>query len=82
MLGRDTDVTRLRPEDFAAIRAELAVNWSLKTLSKEIGRIRAYFNYAWKAGLLDSPVKGGMAFDKPSMNSLKREIFGQTRKDT
>jgi integrase len=72
-MGRETDVSRLRPDDFAALRASLAKTRGLKTLDGEIGRIRAIFNYAFKADLLDSPVRYGMAFNKPSRKSLKKE---------
>lgn len=80
MLGRDTSVERLLPDDFAVLRTELAKNWGLRTLSNEIGRMRAYFNYGCIAGLLDAPVKFVMAFDKPSKNALKREALSKPAK--
>lgn len=72
-LGRDTDVSKLRPSDFGSLRSALAQSVGLKTLDGEIGRVRAIFNYAFKADLLESPVRFGMAFNKPTRKALKIE---------
>ncbi|GAB5407222.1 MAG: hypothetical protein Aurels2KO_54530 [Aureliella sp.] len=80
LLGRDTSVAKLRPSDFALLRAKLAKGWGLQTLSNEIARIKACFNYAWQAELIEAPVRFGMEFKKPSKKALKRESLTRAAK--
>jgi integrase len=79
-LGRHTSVECLTAADFTQLRAKMAKRMGLVTLGNEIGRIRVFFNFAFKHDLIDKPVKMGLGFDKPSKKSLKREKQSKTAK--
>lgn len=72
-LGRHTSVESLTPNDFTQLRAKLAKGKGLVALSNEICRCRVFFNFAFKHGLVESPVRMGLGFEKPNKKSLKRE---------
>lgn len=79
-LGRDACVSRLTPADFAELRASMVKKWGLKTVHGEITKIRVLFNYAIKAGLIDSPVAYGIEFNKPSQKAIKKEQMSKPAK--
>jgi integrase len=72
-LGRRTTIESLRPSDFDRLRAKLAEGKTLVTLNNEIGRCRCFFNYAYKAELIDRPVRMGVSFTKPTKKALRKE---------
>ncbi|GAB5404290.1 MAG: hypothetical protein Aurels2KO_25210 [Aureliella sp.] len=72
-LGRHTPVESLDASDFQSLRADYAKNVGLVALGNEVGRSRVIFNYAYKNDLVDSPIKMGINFDKPSKKSLRKE---------
>ncbi len=80
VFGRSRLVADLRPADFQRLRKELTKGQGKKrrgrgpiALTNEIGRARAFFNYAHKQGLIDRPVVFGDGFKKPSRAVLRRE---------
>ncbi len=72
-LGRHTSVESLRPSDFDKLRSKLAEGKTLVTLNNEIGRCRCFFNYAYKAELIEKPVRMGVSFTKPTKKALRKE---------
>jgi integrase len=78
--GRYTAVDHLTPNDFSKLRTKLAAKWSLKTLDNVIGRIKVICNYAHKSGLIEYPIRMGVAFAKPTKSSLKKEKLSKPAK--
>jgi integrase len=72
-LGRHTTIESLRPTDFDTLRTKLAAGKTLVTLNNEVGRCRCFFNYAFKAELIDRPVRMGVSFSKPTKKALRKE---------
>jgi integrase len=70
--GKERLVEDLRPEDFEALRAEMAKRWGPARLGKFVQLIRSTFIYADRNGLVERPVKFGSEFVKPSNDVLKR----------
>jgi integrase len=82
VFGRKRLVTDLRPDDFEKLRKEFTKGHGRKrrghgptTLTNDIGRARAFFNYAGPngQGLIDRPVVFGDGFKKPSQRVLRVE---------
>jgi integrase len=71
--GKYRAVEDIRPEDFAALRSKLAKAWSPVTLNNEVGRIRGVFKFAYDNHLIDSPIRYGKSFDRPSKKTLRIE---------
>lgn len=57
--------------DFAAFRASFAKRLGPVALGNEINRVRMAFNYAFKNGLIDRPVRFGSEFARPSKKVLR-----------
>jgi len=72
VFGRSRLVTDLRPADFERLRGEFAKTHGPTALSNDIGRVRVLFNFAYKEGLLEHPMRFG-SFQKPSKAVLRRE---------
>jgi len=66
----DRLVTDLRADDFATLRNSLAESRNPTTLSNEINRIRGVFKFAYDAGLIDSPIRFGPGFARPSKKTI------------
>jgi hypothetical protein len=71
--GKARLVSDLRPDDFAELRVELAKRRGPVALGIEIQHIRSVFHFAFKNGIVTSPVCFGTAFDKPSAKVLRVE---------
>ncbi len=71
-LGRDKRVDELRPEDFAALRSNLAKTWGHVRLRNEVNRARVVFKFAFDQRLIDRPVHFGQSFDRPSAKTLRK----------
>ena len=71
--GRDISVADLGPDDFAPFRPNLSKTRNVGTLSNEIGRIRAIFNWVGPKNLciVDRPVTFGPMFKKPSAKVMR-----------
>jgi integrase len=70
-LGKDKRVDDLRPEDFAALRSNLARTWGHVRLRNEINRARVVFKFASDERLIDRPVHFGQSFDRPSAKTIR-----------
>ncbi|MFV1968385.1 MAG: tyrosine-type recombinase/integrase [Pirellulaceae bacterium] len=73
VLGRDRLVDDLRPEDFDALRRDFAKTCGLVAIRNQITHARMIFNYAYKAGLIDCPIRFGANFSRPSAQSIRRQ---------
>jgi integrase len=73
VLGKPRLVEDLRGEDFDRLRADFARTNGLVGLKNQINRTRVLFGYAYKAGLIDRPVRYGANFSRPSAKSIRRQ---------
>jgi len=73
ILGRDTLVEDLRGEDFDRLRAEFAKTCGLVGLRNKITHTRMIFNYAFKADLIERPVRFGANFSRPSAKAIRKQ---------
>lgn len=69
--GRNRDVLDLRQDDFLSLRQGYTDKWGPVTLANEIQRVRTLFKFAYDAGLIESPIKFGPTFVKPSQRTLR-----------
>lgn len=69
--GKGRLVDDLRPDDFAALRAERAKKWGPVRLGDFVQKVRSVFKYGAENGLLDRPVLFGSEFKKPSRKTLR-----------
>jgi len=69
--GKNRPVTDLRTTDFEALRETLN-GLSPATIKLEVRRIRAVFNYAFAADLIDRPTKFGPTFTSPPQRVLAK----------
>jgi integrase len=74
VLGRDAVVQDIQSAELLKIREDMAKSRpSIKTLANEIGRARVVFNYAWKEGLIDRPIRFGESFKKPGKAAFRKD---------
>lgn len=78
--GRHVTVESLTASDFAKLRTKLAKTLGLVALGNEIGRVRVFFNFAYKDHLIDAPVRMGLSFSKPSRKSIKKAKEAKPKK--
>jgi integrase len=69
--GRGRTVNDIQPEEFARLRASVATSVGPVTLLGFVTKTRVLFKFAYDFGLLDSPVRYGNAFDRPSRKTLR-----------
>jgi integrase len=69
--GKARLVDDLGPEDFAALRNQMAKRWGPVRLGNAIQYARCTFKYALDAGLIDRPVRFGPGFKRPSKKVLR-----------
>jgi integrase len=69
--GRDRALTDIHPEDFEGLRTKWATTLGVVRLGNEINRVRIVFNYGYKNGLLDRPMRYGEGFKRPSKMTLR-----------
>jgi integrase len=85
ILGPDTVVQTLGPEDFLRLKRDLqATHKSLCTLRSDIGKIRLFFNWAGPGergkDLYHRPIRFGPDFRTPDARAIKRQLDQQPRK--
>ena len=69
--GRDRFLTDILPADVETLRARWAKKWGAQRLAAEINRARTVFNFAYKNGLLDRPMRYGEGFRRPSKKVMR-----------
>jgi integrase len=79
-LGKQRLVSDLGPDDFAALRRQLAKRWKPITLGNFMQRVRIVFKYAADNDLIDRPVRYGQGFKRPSKKTLRLEKARQGHK--
>jgi integrase len=72
-LGKQRLVSDLGPDDFAALRRQLAKRWEPATLGNFIQRVRIIFKHALDNDLIDRAVRYGQEFKRPSKKTLRVE---------
>jgi integrase len=71
-LGKERRVDDLGPDDFHALRVHMAKRWGPVALSNRIGVVSSIFKWADKEGLLESPVRFGAGFTRPSKKTIEQ----------
>ena len=71
--GKNRLVEDLRAEDFEKLRAKFAKTRSPVTLGNEIQRVRVLMKYAFDSSLIDTPIRYGQTFKRPSKATIRRE---------
>jgi integrase len=71
--GKTRLVDNLKPSDFEKLRTQFAKTHGPVALGNDITRTRVLFNYAFKHGLIDRPIRYGDSFRKPSKAVLRKE---------
>jgi integrase len=79
--GRGRLVSDLRPDDFRELRRKLAAKLGPVALGNEISRVRSIFRFGQKDGLLESEVRFGTGFDKPTAKSVRIDKAKRGRMD-
>jgi integrase len=69
--GPDRLLTDLLPEDFERLRATWSEKWGFVRVGNTINKVRIVFNYAYKNGLIDRPIRYGEGFKRPSRKTLR-----------
>ena len=69
--GKDRLITDILPEDFERLRAKWSETWGPLRMGSEIVRCKTVFHYAWKNGLVATPIRFGEGFKKPSRKTLR-----------
>jgi integrase len=70
--GKTRLVDDLAADDFEALRDAMAKQWGPVRLGNEIQKVRTVFKYGFEAGLIETPVRYGPQFKKPSASVLRR----------
>ncbi|WP_146601369.1 tyrosine-type recombinase/integrase [Novipirellula aureliae] len=70
--GRYRTVESLTPSDFQKLREKYSKKLQLIALGDFIRRTKTFFNFAYKQGLIEHPVRFGLGFEKPSRKSIKK----------
>lgn len=70
--GKNRLVEDIVPRHFNKLRAELAKGVGPVTLGNEVSRVRVIFNFAYKAGHVDAPIRFGPSFKRPSKRLLRQ----------
>jgi hypothetical protein len=70
-------VSDLRPEDFAALRNQIAKRWGPVRLDNAIQRVQSVFKLAADNDLIDRRVRFGQGFARPSAKPRRRDDDGQ-----
>jgi integrase len=71
MFGKDRLLADILPEDFEKLRQQWAAKWGVVRLATEINRARIVFNFAYKNGLIDRPMRYGEGFRRPSKKVMR-----------
>lgn len=71
--GKSRVVEDLDPDDFAALRTQVAKKWGPHRLGKTIQCVRCLFKHAFDAGLIATPMRFGPGFLRPSKKTLRLE---------
>jgi integrase len=71
--GRERLLSDILPADFEQLRLDWGRRWSEIRVATEMVRIRVVFNFAYKQGIIDRPIRYGEGFKAPSKKTLRLE---------
>jgi integrase len=71
--GKTRLVSDVRMEDFAALRDKLAKKWGPVRLGNVVQQVRSVFKFAFDAEHINTPIRFGPGFKKPSKKTLRME---------
>jgi integrase len=69
--GKQRLVADLAPQDFAALRLRMARTWGPHRLANTIQYVRSVFKHGFDAGLIDTPVRFGPGFKRPTKKTIR-----------
>jgi integrase len=72
-LGKSRAVADLGPDDFAALRNKMSRTWGAIRVRDFVQRIRSIFKHAVDVGLIDTPVRFGPGFARPTKKVIRLE---------
>jgi hypothetical protein len=71
--GADRLVDDLRAEDFAHYAAKMGKTWGPVRVGNEVQRVRVIFKHAFDSRIIETPVRFGPEFKRPSKKELRIE---------
>lgn len=71
LLGWDTPVMSLQPEDFARVRDALGKGRKPSGLTTDIRAIKSVFRFAYESGLIATPVRFGQSLKSPPLRLVR-----------
>jgi integrase len=71
--GKQRAVVNLGPDDFADLRNKMAKKWGPVRVRDFVQRIRSVFKHAFDVGLIDTPMRFGPGFARPSKKTIRLE---------
>lgn len=72
ILGKQTPVNSLSPDDFGRLRSKLAERFNANSLRVEMQRAKAVFKFAYECLLIENPIRYGKRFDPPSRKQIQK----------
>ncbi|MBI3861848.1 MAG: hypothetical protein HY290_08120 [Planctomycetia bacterium] len=79
--GRGRLIADLRPDDFRQLRKALSKIRGPGSLGNEIQRIRSVFKFAFDEGIVETPVRFGEGFNKPTRKVVRIARAKKGRRD-
>ncbi|MEZ6115476.1 MAG: site-specific integrase [Pirellulaceae bacterium] len=71
-MGRKHVVADLKPADFQTLRTKLAKRFGPTTLGNEVNRVRIVFKWGFDQELLETPIRFGQGFARPSRKTIRK----------
>ena len=71
ILGAETDIKKLRSDDFQRMRRKLAEKVSLITLANRIRNAKVFIYHAHKEAMVDAPLPVGTALKNPPKGQMR-----------
>jgi hypothetical protein len=69
----DRLLTDIQPEDFQKLRQRWSAKWGVQRLRWAISKTRMIFNYAFKNGMIDRPIRFGADFEPPTIKAMRKD---------
>jgi integrase len=69
--GKHRVVTDLRPDDFGVLRKKMAKKWGPVRVRDFVQRVRSVFKFGFDLELVDTPVRFGPGFARPSKKTIR-----------
>jgi integrase len=71
--GKTRIVADLRPDDFTLLRNRMAKKWGLERLAVTIQHVRSVFKYAFDSELIQTAVRFGPDFKRPTRRAFRKK---------